>query len=79
MLNYAGPLLQAGDDGARKVLVVERCTAGLSQYEGERGFRKKGLQAEVLGADRQNFAHVATQGASRAMDELAQFAHTGFR
>jgi hypothetical protein len=79
MLNHAGSLLQTGDDGARKVLAMERGTAGLSQHEGERGFRKKGLQTGVLGADPQNFAHVTAQGACRAVDELAHSVHTGFR
>lgn len=57
---------------------MEGCTAGLSQHEGKRGFGKKGLQAGVLGADPQNFAHVTSQGACRAVDELAHSAHTGF-
>jgi hypothetical protein len=78
MFNHAGSLLQTGDDGARKVFAMERCPAGLSQHKGERGFRKEGLQAGVLGADPQNFAHVTAQGACRAVDELAHSAHLGF-
>ena len=78
VLNHAGSLLQTGDNGARKVLATERCAAGLSQHERERGFGKESLLAGLLRANPQNFAHVTAQSTCRAVDEVADSAHCFF-
>jgi hypothetical protein len=48
MLDEAGAILEAGDDGVGEGLVVEGCGAGLTEDEGEGGFGEEKLDAGVV-------------------------------
>jgi hypothetical protein len=78
VLYEAGSLLESGDNCAGKSLVLHECRTRKSQDKRERGFWQQNLNPSPIGADPQDFAHMAPKSGAWLVDEMRYFAHYPF-